>query len=76
MTVIALAAQATVTDPLLIPLRSLLLCYARTPSPLIAGRIADCVETLLENRDFRIPADERCTYQHMRIYWRLVESLG
>lgn len=76
MAAIPLAAQATTLDPLLIPLRSLLICYARNPSPSVAGRIADCVETLLVNRDFRIPSSERCNYQHMRTYWRLVESLG
>lgn len=68
--------QPSSLDPSLIPLRNLLLNYAKTPSPSLAGRIAEYVEKLLENRDFRVPPSERCNYQHMRVYWRLVEKLG
>ncbi|MGZ8248800.1 hypothetical protein [Methylomagnum sp.] len=57
-------------------LRFLLMRYARSPSPGIAGNIATCVEQLLSNPRFAPPPDERCTYRHMRAYWRLVESLG
>ena len=63
-------------DPFLQPLRFLLRRYARNPSPLIAGRIADCVERLLADSNFRVPVSERCTYRHMSVYWRLVERLG
>lgn len=69
-------SPAALTDPFLQPLSFLLRRYARNPSPLIAGRIADCVERLLADSNFRVPASERCTYRQMRTYWRLVESLG
>jgi hypothetical protein len=57
-------------------LRFLLMRYARSPSPGIAGNIANCVDQLLGDPRFTPPPDERCTYRHMRTYWRLVESLG
>lgn len=57
-------------------LRFLLMRYARSPSPGIAGNIAHCVDRLLGDPRFAPPPDERCTYRHMRTYWRLVESLG
>lgn len=57
-------------------LRFLLMRYARNPSPGIAGNIANCVDRLLGNPQFAPPPDERCTYRHMRTYWRLVESQG
>lgn len=57
-------------------LRSLLMQYARTPSPSIAGNIANCLDKLLSHPQFDEPPQERCTYLYMRTYWRLVESLG
>lgn len=63
-------------DPLLEPLRFLLRRYARAPSPLVAGRIADFLERLLADANFQPSAGERCTFRHMRAYWRLVERLG
>lgn len=63
-------------DPSLQPLRFLLMRYARNPSPSTAGRIADCVDGLLACENCRVPAQELCTYRHMRAYWRLVERLG
>jgi hypothetical protein len=70
------ADKAVTPESLLENLRFLLRRYARTPSPSVAGKIADCVDGLLANRNFRVPPEERCTYRHMRTYWRLVESLG
>ncbi|MEW6037422.1 MAG: hypothetical protein AB1648_04105 [Pseudomonadota bacterium] len=57
-------------------LRSLLMQYARAPSPSIAGNIANCLDQLLSHPQFDEPPEERCTYLYMRTYWRLVESLG
>jgi hypothetical protein len=70
------ATEATPPETLLESLRFLLRRYGRTPSPAVAGNIADCVEKLLADRSFRVPPAERCTYRQMRTYWRLVESLG
>jgi hypothetical protein len=72
------ARPDVITPPnlLLQPLSFLLRRYGRTPSPQVAGYIAQYVDQLLNNRDFRVPPDERCTYQHMRMYWRLIERLG
>ncbi|WP_333687529.1 hypothetical protein [Methylococcus capsulatus] len=64
------------TDILIGLLRSLLMQYARTPSPVIAGNIANCLDRLLSHPRFDEPPRERCTYLYMRTYWRLVESLG
>jgi hypothetical protein len=64
------------TDILVGILRSLLMRYARTPSPSIAGNIANCLDQLLSHPQFDEPPQERCTYLYMRTYWRLVESLG
>lgn len=69
-------AGAAPPESALDALRFLLRRYGRTPSPSVAGSIADCVDKLLADRNFRVSADERCTYRHMRTYWRLVESLG
>lgn len=71
----AISEEATPPDPLLQPLRFLLRRYARSPSPAVAANIADYVDGLLKNRNFRVPPKERCTYRHMRTYWRLVASL-
>jgi hypothetical protein len=67
-----------ITPPeiLLHPLHFLLRRYGRTPSPQVAGNIAQYVERLLNDRNFRVSPDERSTYQHMRTYWRLIERLG
>lgn len=65
----------TTPETLLQSLRFLLVRYARSPSPSIAGNIADCVEGLLAERHF-VPPQERCTYRQMRTFWRLVERLG
>lgn len=70
------ATGATPPESVLDTLRFLLRRYGRTPSPAVAGNIADCVDTLLADRNFRVPPEERCTYRRMRTYWRLVESLG
>lgn len=70
------ANEAATPDFLLQPLRFLLMRYGRSPSPMIAGRIADCLDRLLADRNFRVSVKERCTYRQMRAYWRLVESLG
>jgi hypothetical protein len=67
--------EAATLAPILRPLHFLLMRYARSPSPLIAKRIADCVSQLLADRNFQISAEERCTYRRMRTYWRLVERL-
>lgn len=67
--------EAVKPDSLLQPLRFLLMRYARSPSPAIAESIANCVDGLLNDRDFRVPPRERCTYRRMRTYWRLVASL-
>ncbi|WP_367027310.1 hypothetical protein ABZN20_08020 [Methylococcus sp. ANG] len=71
-----LAEPQISTDVLVGILRSLLMQYARTPSPSIAGNIANCLDRLLSHPQFDEPPQERCTYLYMRTYWRLVESLG
>lgn len=63
-------------ETLVLQLRSQLLRYARAPSPAAAGRIANCLDTLLAHPKFKGSAEERCTYRQMRSYWRLVETLG
>lgn len=72
----ALAQEAASSDPLLQPLYFLLMRYARSPSPVIAENIANCVDGLLNDHNFRVPPGERCTYLRMRRYWRLIASLG
>lgn len=72
----AMSESSSSPEDQLQTLRFLLMRYARTPSPGIAGNIAHCVERLLGDPRFTPPPDERCTYRHMRTYWRLVESLG
>lgn len=74
------ATDATATPGVVPPnmqsLRFLLMRYARSPSPFLAGQIAACLDELLTNESFRIPPKERCIYRQMRTYWRLVERLG
>lgn len=57
-------------------LRFLLFRYGRTPSPLIAGRIAGCLDSILSNRQLRVTGEERCTYRQMRTFWRLIAKQG
>lgn len=63
-------------DSVLLAMRAHLMRYARTPSPRLAGSIADCLDQLLADPRFKVPPRERCTFLQMRVYWRLVESLG
>lgn len=62
-------------DSVLQALRSQLMRYARDPSPSVAGKIANCLDTLLAHPQFKASPEERCTYRQMRVYWRLVGSL-
>lgn len=64
------------TDSVLQAMRTQLMRYARAPSPSLAGGIADCLDQLLADPLLKVPPSERCTYLQMRVYWRLVESLG
>lgn len=57
-------------------LRFLLFRYGRTPSPLIAGRIAVCLDSILADDQIEISREERCTYRQMRSFWRLVAKQG
>lgn len=63
-------------EALLQTLRFLLMRYASHRSPLVAGNIANCLNTLLAHPNFKAAPSERCTYRQMRAYWRLVETLG
>jgi hypothetical protein len=72
----AMPHQPVALDPRLQPLGFLMRRYGRTPSPAIAGEIAQCLDGLLSNPGFRVPREERCTYRRMRTYWRLLASQG
>jgi hypothetical protein len=63
-------------EVLLQTLRFLVFRYSRRPSPIVAGRIAACLDRLLAHPQLDALPDERCVYRQMRTYWRLVENLG
>lgn len=57
-------------------LRFLLFRYGRTPSPLIAERIARCLDSILSDRRMQISLEDRCVYRQMRTFWRLIATQG
>jgi hypothetical protein len=68
--------ESSSPEELLQSLRFLLMRYARSPAPSVAGNVANCLDRLLSHPGFKPPSDERCTYRRMRTYWRLMERLG
>lgn len=68
--------ECKTSDQQLEGLRFLLFRYGRTPSPLIAGRIAVCLDSILTDSQIQISGEERRTYRQMRSFWRLIAKQG
>lgn len=69
-------APAGRLDPPLSALGFLLRRYGRTPSPTIAGEIADQIDALLAHPERVVDGSERLTFRRMHAHWRLLAERG